>query len=92
MLSHEDLLRERLAALEHAQWAHWTQYMLDNLTPENIERWRHQIATPYEQLSEREKNSDREWALRVIQVLFDTKKGSSTCRRPVMLDGIRRGR
>lgn len=31
-------MREDLAALEHAQWAHWTLYMLENLTPENATR------------------------------------------------------
>jgi hypothetical protein len=39
-------IRERLAALEHEQWAHWTRYLLDHLTPENVERWRRQIDTP----------------------------------------------
>lgn len=64
----DDLL-ESLAALEHEQWAHWTRYMLDNLTPENVERWRRQIETPYADLSEEEKASDREWAMRVLEVL-----------------------
>lgn len=59
---------ERLAELEHEQWAHWTKYMLDNLSPENIERWRRQIETPYEQLSEMEKGSDRQWARRAIKI------------------------
>jgi hypothetical protein len=62
-------LRERLAALEHEQWAHWTRYLLDHLTPENVERWRRQIDTPYEQLSEAEKQSDREWADRVLEIV-----------------------
>lgn len=62
-------LRERLAALEHEQWALWTRHMLDHLTPENIERWRRQIATPYEQLSEPEKQSDRAWAERVLAIV-----------------------
>ena len=62
-------LRERLAALEHEQWAHWTRYLLDHLTPENIERWRRQIDTPYERLSEPEKESDREWADRVLKLV-----------------------
>lgn len=39
-------LRERLAALEHEQWAHWTRYLLDHLTPENTELWRRQIDRP----------------------------------------------
>jgi hypothetical protein len=62
-------LRERLAALEHEQWAHSTGYLLDHLTPENVERWRRQINTPYEQLSEPEKQSDREWADRVLELI-----------------------
>ena len=65
-------LRERLAALEHEQWAHWTRHLLDHLTPENLERWRRQIATPYDQLSEPEKQRDREWADRVLEVIHST--------------------
>ena len=65
-------LREELADLEHRQWAHWTRYMLGNLTPENIERWKRQTETPYNDLSEKEKDSDREWANEVmtLQVQF----------------------
>jgi len=63
-----DNLIEKLAALEHEQWAHWTRYMLDNLTPENIQRWRRQIETPYEDLSEKEKESDRVWARKVMEL------------------------
>jgi hypothetical protein len=61
--------KEKLAALEHEQWSHWTGYMLNNLTPENIERWKKQILTPYSELSEREKISDRDWAEKVLQIL-----------------------
>jgi hypothetical protein len=64
-----DNLIEKLAALEHEQWAHWTRYMLDNLTPENIQRWRRQIETPYEDLSEKEKESDRVWARKVMELM-----------------------
>lgn len=62
-------IREQLAELEHQQWAHWTSYLLDNLTPENIERWRRQIDTPYSQLSEAEKDSDRNWADKVLRII-----------------------
>lgn len=62
-------LRETLADLEHQQWAHWTSYMLNNLTPENIERWRRQVETPYTQLSEKEKESDRIWADKVLALI-----------------------
>ena len=63
--------REMLAELEHKQWAHWTRYMLDNLTPENIERWKRQIETPYDELPEAEKDSDREWADKVLFLAVD---------------------
>ncbi len=62
-------LYNELAELEHQQWAHWTKYMLDNLTPENIERWNKQIETPYVELSEKEKDSDREWAEKVLRIV-----------------------
>jgi hypothetical protein len=61
----DDLL-EALAAVEHEQWTHWTRHLLDNLTPENIARWRRQCDTPYVELSEDEKEKDREWARRVV--------------------------
>lgn len=63
---------EKLAELEHIQWSHWTKYMLENLTPENIERWKKQIETPYSDLSEKEKESDREWARKVIEIFRTT--------------------
>ena len=89
-----DETREKLAALEHEQWAHWTRYMLDTLRPildntttpcaahtrhrsarvyacKAIERWLRQIDTPYAELSEAEKASDRAWADKVIEVLSE---------------------
>ena len=60
---------EKIAELEHEQWAHWTKYMLDNLTEENMARWREQIKTSYNDLSEEEKQSDRVWARIVISEL-----------------------
>ena len=88
-MSIDQEMRERLAALEHDQWAHWTRYMLEVLKPviglglsearnpsteqikarECIERWERQIETPYEALSESEKDSDREWADKVLAAL-----------------------
>jgi transcriptional regulator with XRE-family HTH domain len=63
-----DLL-ERMAALEHEQWAHWTRFMLYNLTPENIARWRRQIDEPYHALPYSDKARNREWAVKAIQVI-----------------------
>lgn len=66
------MLREALADLEHEQWAHWMRYMLSlgservdgtwAIDMEHIRRWQRQMDTPYADLSEKEKDSDREWA------------------------------
>ena len=64
----EDALVEEIAPFEHKQWAHWTKYMLDNLTEENIARWRKQIDTEYKDLSEEEKESDRVWARKLLVI------------------------
>lgn len=66
-------LRERLAELEHIRWALWTEHMLDNMDEVHVANWRRQIATPYADLSEKEKDSDREWADRVIAILEEGK-------------------
>ena len=60
---------EKLAELEHKQWAHWTEYMLENLYLENRERWKVQLRTSYKDLSEKEKESDRDWARKVIKLI-----------------------
>ena len=65
--SKEELI-EKLAALEHEQWAHWTKHMLANMTDENIEKWKKQIETLYSELSEEEKESDRKWARKVLSI------------------------
>lgn len=60
----EDRIRvaktEQMADHAHKVWARWAEYMLHNHTPENIEKWRNQIDTPYSELSEEDKEKDRE--------------------------------
>jgi len=72
MLPNTDL-RDKLASLEHEQWKVWTKYFLNNLNPENINRWKKQIKLKYEQLSEKEKVSDRKWADKVLKYLHTLK-------------------
>ena len=56
-------LREKLAALEHERWSRWEKHREDaSIGPsgeQNLARWRRQRETPYEQLTEQEKESDR---------------------------------
>jgi hypothetical protein len=64
-----DELKEKLAEIEHERWADWQKWMHSKLHkfPNQIilirsdyEHWERQIATQYKDLSEPEKNSDRE--------------------------------
>ena len=73
----KDIL-ERLSAIEHEQWAHWTKHMLNNLTEGNIERWKRQAETSYTDLSEGEKESDRKWAVKVMEVFVDIYNNDQT--------------
>ena len=66
--TNEQELREQLAAIEHERWADWQKYCHrvlrdNNPSPEQgdiLERWDRQIETPYADLTELEKQSDRE--------------------------------
>ena len=81
----DDLL-EQLSALEHEQWAHWTKYMLESLTADNIARWKEQIETSYENLSDKEKESDREWARKVLKITGKSGKNIATHERTNSVD------
>ena len=60
---------EKGANLEHDRWARWQQYMFSLclkdgnpglIIPQDlVEQWQRQINTPYSELSEEEKESDR---------------------------------
>jgi hypothetical protein len=81
-------LVEQLAELAHEQWSGWTRYMFEvggyslesvgtfTIDREHHERWVRQMNTPYSELSEPEKESDRREArkfLAVIEPVLDTK-------------------
>jgi len=44
-------------------------------------RWRKQIETPYADLTETEKDSDREWAAKVLETVFGNRTECPKCRR-----------
>lgn len=50
---------EKMAALEHERWSRWYLWEKQNWSLENEARWDRQANTPYEELSEKEKESDR---------------------------------
>ncbi len=66
----DDNLFELLANIEHQRWADWQKYLhslcLKNedgsltIPIDSVKYWERQIATPYSELTEKEKDSDRE--------------------------------
>lgn len=74
-------LIEQLAAIEHERWADWQRYMHSKcesysdgglwIPAELVEHWERQIATPYAELSEREKESDREQVRRYLHLVTE---------------------
>lgn len=71
-------LMEQLAAIEHERWADWQRYLHSKCecTTEGLlipyalyDRWNRQINTPYAELSEAEKESDREQVRRYAHLV-----------------------
>lgn len=71
----EEELIEKLADIEHTRWSKWQEYVFSKMKREVIndieyhylpnefyQRWARQIDTPYTELSEAEKESDRKEA------------------------------
>jgi hypothetical protein len=77
----EDLL-EKLAAFEHERWCHWQRYLHNKCARQSdgslvipadlAARWEKQIQTRYDDLSESEKESDREQVRRYLPLIAAT--------------------
>lgn len=77
-LARKELL-EALAAVEHERWSHWQRYLHSNCIPgddgsltiptELVARWTAQMRTPYAELSEVAKESDREQVRATLEVI-----------------------
>jgi hypothetical protein len=66
-----DDLRERLAALTHYQWSTWAADIMrtESINKVRMARWNRLIVTPYEDLTEEEKDIDRYWADRILDII-----------------------
>ncbi len=75
----EQELIEALADKEHDSWSHWQAYLFsrcDKATDGSliipaalVKRWQRQIATPYEELTEQEKQSDRNEVAQILPLI-----------------------
>ena len=75
----EGLIREKLAELAHEQWCGWMQYMFSKsfinqdgtmtIPKWAVERWTRQINIKYPDLTEEEKESDRNEADKVFSII-----------------------
>lgn len=74
-------LVEALAEIEHQRWAHWQKYLHSRceqqsdgsmlIPAELVKKWEVQISTPYRELSEQEKQSDREQVHKYLPVIAE---------------------
>jgi len=82
MIDPKEDLRERLAAVQHDIWRHWMRYQFAQcrrpegpddgtliIPADKVKRWLRQTETPYADLTEREKESDRHQADKVLVVI-----------------------
>lgn len=78
------ILIEKLSAIEHERWAHWQSYLHSKcnknddgsltIPKELVKKWDKQIKTNYSDLTEKEKNSDREQVMKYLDHILDFKK------------------
>lgn len=63
-------LVEKLAELEHNQWIEWSKSLTrtEELSDRRLLRWA-MLWLPYEELTERQKEQDRVWARKSIQLI-----------------------
>jgi hypothetical protein len=78
----DDLLSgliEQLAAFEHERWSHWQRYLHDKcvrqpdgsllIPAELVTRWERQIDSKYVELSDQERESDREQVRKYLPLI-----------------------
>lgn len=77
-------LIEPLAEKEHASWSHWMRYLFSQcvtngdgsvtIPAQSVERWTRQANTAYADLTEREKQSDRNRVNLILPLIEEYKR------------------
>ena len=65
---------EQLAELEHNQWMQWSQEIArtEKMSKDRLKRWK-ELWKPYNELTEEEKEHDREWSRKVVAIMIGNK-------------------
>ena len=73
------MMLEQLSSIEHERWSHWQKYMHSKgvvqpdgsltIPAQLIQHWERLISTPYNELTEKEKESDREQVRRYLPLI-----------------------
>ena len=77
-----DGLLETFASVEHERWSHWQRYLHSKCVPQGndgallipaefVKCWEKQFATPYSELTNEEKESDREQVRKYLPLIVD---------------------
>lgn len=77
-----DELLETLASAEHERWSHWQRHMHSKCVPQEdegallipadlVKQWERQLAAPYSEHSDAEKESDREQVRKYFPLIVD---------------------
>ena len=71
-------LLEALARLEHSQWMEWSKAIAQNecLSPARLKRWQGQLWKHYDELTESDKERDRDYARKVIDIVEDYQRAA----------------
>ena len=77
----ESKLIELLAEAEHKGWSRWMKYVFSQCTrnldgsatipPELVAGWTRQLSTPYDKLTEEEREADRDEVRKILPIIRD---------------------
>ena len=80
-------LVEKLAQLEHERWSHWQRYLHSRgtlqrdgsllLSARDVQNWDREINTSYAELSDQQKESDREQVRKYLPLIAQALKSAA---------------
>jgi hypothetical protein len=81
MVEQDLTLLEKLARIEHERWSHWQRYVHEKgsrnsdgsltIPADLVAHWERLIATPYAQLTDEERESDRDQVRRYLPIVAE---------------------